>query len=567
MISRSSDRPEPIMIQKRVSRSNTSPAGIDLQDEKRTPNLSLSIDGATLPSNIIVRRVESDDIKQLINLQSRQVNGTLLDENNLLVSEETYSSSSRYSQPEDEQELFDDVFGDDPGYLADEISENITAETRTPRAIYSIANSSLDLQEFVKELKNIHNYVENHHKNYKDKETSKIMKSIESMENQLALALFARARKGRGSRGEEKYGKLVNLNTSPYFNNPKTLLGIKSSPVTNRNQHEEIVIRVDQTSLLNPNSSKDLVNDYKNIGGNDNRSSKRLGRSTSMNLRDSCKDLISAAPTSQPNEDSQQRYLTFIIQDNGKKILKQGHILDILEWIINNDCSSYEMDTFLFCFRTATNPTLLLNTLTILYKFSFHPKRSQQIVKLLKLWIRKYYVIDFHTDSILSQKLWEFVNNNIPSQKKTLRKYSRSWQNLHWDLVKERLDVGGFSFTGKFSLLDQDPREIAEQLTIIEWEYFKHFNILDCFCDDKPETPDTERIVEQFNRVSGWVASTILKGTKPKKRALYIKFFISVAKNLLELKNFNGLMEITSALDSISIGRLKKTWKVNNILL
>ena len=58
------------------------------------------------------------------------------------------------------------------------------------------------------------------------------------------------------------------------------------------------------------------------------------------------------------------------------------------------------------------------------------------------------------------------------------------------------------------------------------------------------------------------MAESILEEEDVKKRAGNLKFWIKCASKLKEIKNYNGLMTILSALNSSTIHRLKKTWSI-----
>ena len=54
-----------------------------------------------------------------------------------------------------------------------------------------------------------------------------------------------------------------------------------------------------------------------------------------------------------------------------------------------------------------------------------------------------------------------------------------------------------------------------------------------------------------------------MKIPTPKRRALVIKQFISLAQACHEMNNYNTLLEITAGLNLVPIRRLRKTWRVS----
>lgn len=61
-------------------------------------------------------------------------------------------------------------------------------------------------------------------------------------------------------------------------------------------------------------------------------------------------------------------------------------------------------------------------------------------------------------------------------------------------------------------------------------------------------------------QVTGWLAKEVLSPEHPRKRCALVQYLIEVAKHCLKLGNFVTVFQITSALCSSSIQRLKKTW-------
>jgi len=67
--------------------------------------------------------------------------------------------------------------------------------------------------------------------------------------------------------------------------------------------------------------------------------------------------------------------------------------------------------------------------------------------------------------------------------------------------------------------------------------------------------------VDWFNHVTVLVASEVLKHSRRRFRVRTIEFFIDVAKECINVGNFNSLMAIVAGLSLPAIARLKKTWQ------
>ncbi|XP_078074187.1 ral guanine nucleotide dissociation stimulator-like 1 isoform X2 [Mustelus asterias] len=112
---------------------------------------------------------------------------------------------------------------------------------------------------------------------------------------------------------------------------------------------------------------------------------------------------------------------------------------------------------------------------------------------------------------------------------------------------------------------------VAEQLTYMDAHLFKKVvphHCLGCIWSrrDKKENkhlaPTIRATIAQFNLVTKCVISTILKDLllKPQQRAKIIEKWIDIAQECRILKNFSSLRAIVSAMQSIPIYKLKKTW-------
>ncbi len=73
--------------------------------------------------------------------------------------------------------------------------------------------------------------------------------------------------------------------------------------------------------------------------------------------------------------------------------------------------------------------------------------------------------------------------------------------------------------------------------------------------------PRIADVIAHFNKMGSWVATTVFEVPDDKKRAVLVEHWIKVAEKLLDLNNFNGVMELIGGLGSTSVVRLKKTWK------
>uniref|UniRef100_A0AAQ5XDI3 Ras protein-specific guanine nucleotide-releasing factor 2a n=1 Tax=Amphiprion ocellaris TaxID=80972 RepID=A0AAQ5XDI3_AMPOC len=108
--------------------------------------------------------------------------------------------------------------------------------------------------------------------------------------------------------------------------------------------------------------------------------------------------------------------------------------------------------------------------------------------------------------------------------------------------------------------------ELAEQITLLDHIVFRsipyeEFLGQGWMKEDKTDrTPYIMKTSQHFNDMSNLVASQIMTHTDVGSRASSIEKWVAVADICRCLNNYNGVLEITSALNRSAIYRLKKTW-------
>lgn len=118
------------------------------------------------------------------------------------------------------------------------------------------------------------------------------------------------------------------------------------------------------------------------------------------------------------------------------------------------------------------------------------------------------------------------------------------------------------------SVLDFEPMEIASQLTLIDSELYCQLRAEEFLNQNFAAknrrmglAPHVVEITNFANQLSAFVGDSILGGDVPvKTRRTLLKQWIKIAGKCYELNNFNSLLSIMSALQSVNILRLKKVW-------
>jgi len=102
------------------------------------------------------------------------------------------------------------------------------------------------------------------------------------------------------------------------------------------------------------------------------------------------------------------------------------------------------------------------------------------------------------------------------------------------------------------------------QLTMIEHSLMLNIHY-DEFIDtnwrkSREVCPNISIVVDWFNNMTHWIETEIVSTTNKKLRVQKLAFFINVADYALKFRNYNLVQEITSALISTTVDRLKDTW-------
>jgi son of sevenless-like protein len=123
------------------------------------------------------------------------------------------------------------------------------------------------------------------------------------------------------------------------------------------------------------------------------------------------------------------------------------------------------------------------------------------------------------------------------------------------------------------TILTLDPIEVARQMTIMEEALFRGIRPREFIkqawnkAGKELNAPGITKFTNHINKMINWVTTEILKVPEAQDRANVITKFIKIAKELRELLNFNGVMEILSSLHSGAVSRLKQSWTVRyNVL-
>ncbi|KAI9594167.1 ras guanine nucleotide exchange factor domain-containing protein, partial [Syncephalis fuscata] len=271
---------------------------------------------------------------------------------------------------------------------------------------------------------------------------------------------------------------------------------------------------------------------------------------------------------------------------------------------------------FLLCFRCFCPPQHLLNLLIERFtlqppngltneeKEEWHTKKlvplRLRVFNITKSWLEVYFIPE--EDSIVLDDMKEFVaevvSTQLPAVANRLMRLITQRVSIYHLLSSTAVNssmplgsrVGMFgqssssdspgnsetssSITSSIlsskkapnSVLAMDANEIANQLTLMDSKLFCAITPRELIGQEfsKKEgslAVNVKAMSTLSTQVTTWVAENILYENDIKKRVALIKHFIKVGDRCLQLKNYNSVFAIFSALNSSNVQRLKRTWK------
>ena len=262
---------------------------------------------------------------------------------------------------------------------------------------------------------------------------------------------------------------------------------------------------------------------------------------------------------------------------------------------------------FLLTYRSFTDPQTLLEMLVQRFNIAAPPGLSEaaasafkatrvipirlRVFNSLKIWINMS-PHEFTSSDALVKQLETFLEKTmaptLPTAAKSLRKMLDAILDRSGNMLEDRrrssLAVGSASCAarsafhtlhmpesrlpaaplpppGELDLLQLDPTEVARQMTLLDWEYFRAIQPRECLdqCWTKPETaafeaPNLLAMIERANDISYWATMTVLGGDNKKERANSLVFFIKLIERFRTMNNFHGAMAVHAGLSNSAGG-------------
>eukprot|EP01130_Rhizamoeba_saxonica_P018154 TRINITY_DN9003_c0_g1_i1.p1 TRINITY_DN9003_c0_g1~~TRINITY_DN9003_c0_g1_i1.p1 ORF type:complete len:668 (+),score=168.04 TRINITY_DN9003_c0_g1_i1:74-2077(+) len=246
--------------------------------------------------------------------------------------------------------------------------------------------------------------------------------------------------------------------------------------------------------------------------------------------------------------------------------------------IVDTDYTS----TFLLTFKSFVTPVIFLEKLLQIFNGPRNPPDDPEFqqhltkvrvksISILVQWMEGNFT-DF--DPMMIERVNQLVLMLRESGMKILAdKLEQTTSSRFVGLVqKNRIDFGEAPPPPKIpkrgvelSVMTIDPREVARQITLGDWEHFSVMQPIEFLNNawSKPKlkhrSKNVLRYISRFNDISLWVSNTILNEPFLKQRVKVFSKIIDIIARLFELNNFCGAVAMLSGLSRAAVFRMKLT--------
>ncbi|XP_063101348.1 ras-specific guanine nucleotide-releasing factor 2 isoform X1 [Cavia porcellus] len=206
-------------------------------------------------------------------------------------------------------------------------------------------------------------------------------------------------------------------------------------------------------------------------------------------------------------------------------------------------------------------------------EFIIRRTATNRVLNVLRHWVSKH-AQDFELNNELKMNVLNLLEevlrdpDLLPQERKATANILRALSQEDQDDIHLQLDdIIQMTDCPKAECFESlSAMELAEQITLLDHIVFRSIPYEEFLgqgwmkLDKNERTPSIMKTSQHFNDMSNLVASQIMNYADISSRASAIEKWVAVADICRCLHNYNGVLEITSALNRSAIYRLKKTW-------
>uniref|UniRef100_A0A7N5ZS15 Son of sevenless homolog 2 (Drosophila) n=1 Tax=Anabas testudineus TaxID=64144 RepID=A0A7N5ZS15_ANATE len=201
-----------------------------------------------------------------------------------------------------------------------------------------------------------------------------------------------------------------------------------------------------------------------------------------------------------------------------------------------------------------------------------------RVLNVFRQWVEHHFY-DFENDPELRSRLEEYIT----------RKSMRKWVESINKIIKRKLQTqsNGVSHNitfespppqiewhicragqlDTFDLMTLHPIEIARQLTLLESELYRAVRPSELVGsvwtkeDKEKNSPNLLRMIRHTTNLTLWFEKCIVEMMNLEERVAVLSRVIEILQVFQELNNFNGVLEVVSAINSVPVYRLDHTFE------
>ncbi|XP_026195139.1 son of sevenless homolog 2 [Anabas testudineus] len=207
-----------------------------------------------------------------------------------------------------------------------------------------------------------------------------------------------------------------------------------------------------------------------------------------------------------------------------------------------------------------------------------------RVLNVFRQWVEHHFY-DFENDPELRSRLEEYITSKIQLRGKSMRKWVESINKI----IKRKLQTqsNGVSHNitfespppqiewhicragqlDTFDLMTLHPIEIARQLTLLESELYRAVRPSELVGsvwtkeDKEKNSPNLLRMIRHTTNLTLWFEKCIVEMMNLEERVAVLSRVIEILQVFQELNNFNGVLEVVSAINSVPVYRLDHTFE------
>uniref|UniRef100_A0A6Q2XD94 Son of sevenless homolog 2 (Drosophila) n=1 Tax=Esox lucius TaxID=8010 RepID=A0A6Q2XD94_ESOLU len=205
-----------------------------------------------------------------------------------------------------------------------------------------------------------------------------------------------------------------------------------------------------------------------------------------------------------------------------------------------------------------------------------------RVLNVFRQWVEHHFY-DFENDPELRCRLEEYITGIIQLRGKSMRKWVESINKIIKRKIQTQSNGVSHNITFEsppppiewhisrqidtFDLMTLHPIEIARQLTLLESELYRAVRPSELVGsvwtkeDKEKNSPNLLRMIRHTTNLTLWFEKCIVEAENLDERVAVFTRVIEILQVFQELNNFNGVLEVVSAINSVPVYRLDHTFE------